>query len=164
MIRRNIALLCLCQLFLYSLYADEANDENFNRILKEAVTIKIDSKIIKIDGEVNWQSDIEKVTVPGRAVALKFESENQKLIIKLTPFRMDDGSYLLTALTNLWIKKESGAKFRSSYKTIMLKKEELVLFYPLGMDAQKALTGGNIYLELGIIITPYISPLEEQTE
>ena len=152
---------------LSTLFADDSNETNeeiLARVLKQAVSIFINSKIIRPEEGINWESEITKVTVPGRPVTLMFEGENIKLYIELTPFRVDNGSYLLAALSSLWIENDDGAQFKSSYKRIELNNDELILFYPLGRATQEALTGGSIYLELGIKIIPYIHDREEQSE
>lgn len=164
MIRKTTVLLSL---FIFSaalLYSDETNEEILTRLLKEAVTISVHSEIVIQENEKYWESDITKVTVPGRTVTLLYETGSDKLSIELTPFKVDDSSYMLTAMSNFWHENEEGAQFRSSFKSIKLDTEELILFYPLGLKTQEALTGGSLYMELGIKIIPYIRETEEQAE
>ncbi|MBI9096979.1 MAG: hypothetical protein JEY91_00810 [Spirochaetaceae bacterium] len=155
MIRKRNVLLILCVLTKAVLYSDDTNEETLNRLLKDAVTISVHSRIVIHDSEDYWESDLKKVTIPGRTVTLIFETENEKLSIELTPFKIDEESYMLTAMSNFWREAIDGVQFRSSFKSINLQLEELILFYPLGLKTQEALTGGSLYMELGIKIIPF---------
>lgn len=164
MIKKISFLICLFQLVSVSLYSDDSNEEILSRLLKEAVTISVHSKIVIHEEEVGWESDLNKVTIPGRTVTLLFETESEKLSIELTPFKMEDGSYVLAAMSNLWHEDSEGGQFRSSFKSIKLQRDELVLFYPLGLKTQEALTGGSLYMEMGIRIIPYVGETKVKTE
>ena len=164
MIRKITALMCLFQLITVALYSDETNEETLARILKEAVTIFVQSKIVMQDEGTTWQSDIAKVTIPGRTVTILYGTEGEKLSVELTPFKVEDGSYVLAVMSNFRHDDEEGSQFKSSFKSIKLQIEELILFYPLGLKTQEALTGGNLYMELGIKIIPYVQEIEEQAE
>jgi len=164
LIKKISFLICLFQLVSVSLYSDDSNEEILSRLLKEAVTISVHSKIVIHEEEVGWESDLNKVTIPGRTVTLLFETESEKLSIELTPFKMEDGSYVLAAMSNLWHEDSEGGQFRSSFKSIKLQRDELVLFYPLGLKTQEALTGGSLYMEMGIRIIPYVGETKVKTE
>ena len=164
MIRKSIVLLCLIQLTAAALFSDETNEETLARILEDAVTILVHSKIVMHESSENWESSLTKVTIPGRTVTLLYETNSEKLSIELTPFISDDNSYVLAAMSNFWHDGEEGAQFRSSFKSIKLDSDELILFYPLGLKTQEALTGGLLHMELGIKIIPYKREAEEQTE
>jgi hypothetical protein len=164
LIRKMPLLICLIQLLSTALYSDETNEETLARLLKEAVTIFVHSKIVVQEEKTGWESDLKKITIPGRTITLFYETENEKLTIELTPFKMEDGSYVLAAMSNFWHEDSDGVQFRSSFKSIELEKEELILFYPLGLKTQEALTGGSIYMELGIKVFPYKRDAEELTE
>jgi len=164
LIRKITVLACLVNIFSLNLFSDEINEETLARILKDAVTISVHSKIVIHEKENNWESDLSKVTIPGRTVTLLFETETEKLSIELTPFKYDDTTYMLTAMSNFWHEGEEGVQYRSSFKSINLQLDELILFYPLGLKTQEALSGGSIHMELGITIIPYEKDSEEQTE
>ncbi len=116
MIKKTIALLSLFYLGTSLILADETDEEILARILQEAVTIVVRTKLIIPEEDKTLLSDLKKVTVPGRAVTLSFEGDNEKLSIKLTPFKVEDGSYILAALSNLWVENDSGGSFKSSYR------------------------------------------------
>ncbi len=164
MIRKSTVLLCLILLAAMPLFSDETNEETLARILKDAVTISVHSQIVMHEEENGWESELTKVTIPGRTVTLLFETETEKLSIELTPFKVDESTYMLTAVSNFWHESGEGAQFRSSFKSIKLEKDELILFYPLGLKTQEALLGGSLHMELGIKIIPYERATEEQTE
>lgn len=164
MIRKITLGLYLFQLALSTLAADETNEETLARILEDAVTISVHSKIVIHDNEEDWESDLVKVTIPGRTITLMYETGREKLTIELTPFIVDDASYMLTAMCNFWHESDAGVQFRSSFKSIKIESDELILFYPLGLKTQEALTGGSLYMELGIKIIPYKREAEVQNE
>lgn len=145
----------LFQLSIPFVFSDDVDQETLARILKDAVTIAVHSEIILQNEEKYWTSDITKVTVPGRKVTILFQTEKEKLSVELTPFKVDEENYMLTAVSNFWHEGEEGAQFRSSFKSINLLLGELILFYPLGLKAQEALTGGSLLMEMGIRIIPY---------
>ncbi|MBN2657739.1 MAG: hypothetical protein JXR86_11820 [Spirochaetales bacterium] len=162
--RKVIFISCLIFLSVPILFADETKEETLSRILKEAVSITVHSRIVLQDNENYWESDITKVTIPGRAVTLLFETESEKLSIELTPFKSDSGEgfvYTLTAVSQFWHEDEEGAQFRSSFKSISMVPGELILFYPLGLKTQEAITGGQLHMEMGIRIVPYQSDKED---
>lgn len=160
---KKVLFLHLILLLVPVLFADEPNDETMARILSEAVSISVHSEILVKDNEKYWESDVTKVTIPGRSVTLLFKTPKEKLSIELTPFKREEkGSYMLTAVSQLWHEDEQGAQFRSSFKSIDFTAGELILFYPLGLKTQEALTGGNLHMEMGIRIVPYVR--EEKTE
>jgi len=165
--RKVIFIICLIQLSAPLLFADETQEETLARILENAVTISVHSQIILQDNQKYWESDITKVTIPGRAVTLLFETESEKLSIELTPFvreSEEEGAYSLIAVSQFWHEGEEGVQFRSSFKSINITAGELVLFYPLGLKAQEALTGGSLHMEMGIRVVPYKTEKEEQTD
>ncbi|MBB6478427.1 hypothetical protein [Spirochaeta isovalerica] len=165
--RKVIFIYCLILLSVPFLFADETKEETLARILKEAVSISVHSQIVLQGNDKYWESDITKVTIPGRAVTLLFETESEKLSIELTPFKSesDDGvSYTLTAVSQFWHEDSEGVQFRSSFKSISLLPGELILFYPLGLKTQEVLSGGNLHMEMGIRIEPYRTEKEEQTD
>jgi hypothetical protein len=164
LIRKISTILCLLQIISFSLYSEQAGDETLSRILDEAVTIFVHSKIVFNEQEEDWETDITKVTIPGRTVTLLFKTEKEKLSIELTPFKVEDGSYMLAAVSNFWHEDEKGAQFRSSFKSIKMENNELILFYPLGLKTQEAISGGSIHMELAIKILPYKRETKEQTE
>ncbi len=164
MIKKIILLIVLFNTGVCLLFSDNTNEEALEKILEQAISIYVDSKIVIQESDIDLQSEITKVTIPGRTITLLYEGENEKLSIQLTPFKSDDGSYLLTALSSLWIEGDNGAKFRSSFKSIKLQENELVLFYPLGLKTQEALSGGTLQMELGLKVSPYVHQQEEQSE
>lgn len=156
--------ICLFQLAAFSVYSDGTDEDALDRILKDAVTIAVHSEIILHADEKYWESDVNKVTVPGRTVTLLYQTESEKLAVELTPFIAEDNSYMLTAMSKFWHEDHEGAQFRSSFKSINLQKGELVLFYPLGQKTQEALTGGNLFMEMSIRILPYERKPEDQAQ
>lgn len=164
MIRKSIVLFCSLMVSVAAMYGEQTNDETLSRILDDAVKIYVHSELIIQDREENWESDIAKVTIPGRTVTLLYETSSEKLSIELTPFNAEDGSYILTAMSNFWHEDEEGVQFRSSFTSIKMEVDELILFYPLGLKTQEALSGGSFHMELSIKISPYKRETKEQTE
>lgn len=162
--RRAFILICLVQFAAPFLFSDETDEETLARILEEAVTISVHSEIVLHNDEKYWESDVSKVTVPGRTVTLLFQTASEKLSIELTPYKIDEASFMLTAVSNFWHEGEEGANFRSSFKSVNILLGELILFYPLGLKTQELLTGGNLFMEMGIRISPYERNTEEQAE
>lgn len=164
MIRKYIFLFCLIPIAVLPVFSDETIEETLSRILDDAVTISVHSRLVVEEEENAWESNLTKVTIPGRTITLLFETATEKLSIELTPFKVDEISYMLTAISNFWHEGDQGVQFRSSFKSIKLEKDELILFYPLGLKTQEALTGGSLHMELGIKIIPYERVTEVQTE
>ena len=164
MIRKIAFILCLFPLVTRALFPDGSvitSEEVLDKILEEAVRIFVQTKIVINNEETTWQLETVKVTVPGRGVTLSYETEGEELSVELTPFKLEEDLFLLAAMSNFHRDDQEYYQFKSSFKSVKLRLNEVILFYPLGLKTHEALTGGNIYIELSIKILPYVGNTAE---
>jgi hypothetical protein len=131
-------------------------------LLKEALSVRIQAKIFHDIQNVLWQSELEKLTIPGRPVTINLQNEQAKLSVHFTPYRRTPGGLVLIAQSEIWLKEESAdsndenLRYFTSIKSIPLEYEELIYFYPLG-KLENLSNPEQIHIEMTLKIVPYQS-------
>jgi len=134
-------------------------------ILKEALAVHIQAKISQDIQQVMWQSEVNKLTIPGRPVTLHLRNEQARLSVHFTPYRTVKGGLILVAQSEVWLVQPGdetspdGLRYFTSMKSIPLDFGEQVVFYPLGklddLDNPE-----ELHIQMIVMINPYA--LEEE--
>ncbi|MDC7238761.1 MAG: hypothetical protein PQJ50_00235, partial [Spirochaetales bacterium] len=74
---------------------ERQNQMNLEQLLKDALTIHIQARLFHDVQNVVWQSDVEKLTIPGRSVTINMQNEQAKLSMHFTPYRKTQGGLIL---------------------------------------------------------------------
>ena len=82
---------------------------------------------------------------------------NIVLQAKLTPYRAEDGSLILVAQGQIWIKEstlDNAVRYLSTFKSIPINFGETIFFFPLGLS--KEISESKAFnIELAIQIVPF---------
>ena len=138
----------------------QQNQLNMEQILKDALTVRIQAKLFQQVEDVVWQSSVEKLTIPGRAVTINMQNEQAKLSMHFTPYRKNQGGLILVAQSEIWLRvpaegdQKEKLRYFTSMRSIPLDYDEIIYFYPLGkledMDNPE-----QIHIEMALNIRPY---------
>ncbi len=138
----------------------QQNQLNMEQILKDALTVRIQAKLFQQVEDVVWQSSVEKLTIPGRAVTINMQNEQAKLSMHFTPYRKNQGGLILVAQSEIWLRvpaegdQKENLRYFTSMRSIPLDYDEIIYFYPLGkledMDNPE-----QIHIEMALNIRPY---------
>ena len=159
---RRLPFLLLFVVFLTPLHAQADFEDLASRILQEALSIRVDTRVTASGGEF-WENSLSKITVPGRSISLHLEGRNARLSVHLTPFPEDDDAVLLVAQSEIWLDEEDreGVDYYSSLKSIPVPSGETVRFFPLGA-AEEKLDDTRVQIRMDITVVPYESLLSEE--
>jgi hypothetical protein len=136
------------------------NPGTVEQLLKEALNIHIQAKLIHNVQNIMWQSDVEKLTIPGRAVSINMQNEQARLLVHFTPYRKVEGGLILVAQSEIWLHMQAegdqkeNLRYFTSMRSIPLDYGEIIYFYPLGkLDSFD--NPDHIHIEMALSISPY---------
>ena len=119
---------------------------------ERTVVMRIVSRIVEQNQEVVWDSENERVTLPGRPVGLRLVSSDLVVVVQFTPFLRASGRHTLVAQGQIWINvPNEGISYRTTMQTIPLEFREQVYFFPLG----SAKTPDEARIEIQLTMEPY---------
>ena len=151
-------LLCLFTGVLVT--GQEQTEPSIEEILKEALSIHIHANLSQDEQKVMWESEVNKLTIPGRPVTIHLKNQQAQLSVHFTPYRKNDGGLILVAQSEIWLVQEKsetsaeGIRYYTSMKSIPLEFGETVLFFPLGkMD--NLTNPEKLHIEMAVMISPY---------
>ena len=139
---------------------DSSQITNTVQILEElqndVLRIFIRARVLKSDQHVLWNIDIDELTIPGRGVNVRLNSDNMVADVEFIPFRQVDDTIMLIAQGQAWVEDNVHNKlsYKTSMKSIPVNTGESVFFYPLGVDPHN---DERMNLELEIMVTQYRS-------
>ena len=126
--------------------------EQLPGLRERAVVMRIVSRIVEEDQQVIWNSENEKVTLPGRPVGIRLQSSDLVVVVQFTPFLRPSGRHTLVAQGQIWINvPNQGISYRTTMQTIPLEFREQVYFFPLG----SAKTPDEARIEIQLAMEPY---------
>jgi len=132
--------------------AQETSLEELPGLREQAVVMNMSSRIVEQNHEVVWNSEISKITFPGRPVGIKLLGSNIVVAIQFTPFLRAKGRHFLVAQGQIWIKvPEEGLRYHTTMQTIPLQFREQVYFFPLGSLE----IDDEAYIEIQLEMEPY---------
>jgi hypothetical protein len=138
------------------LAADEqALEETLKNLFDQALQINIVARVIPEGESPPMMVEQSKLTIPGKAVSVRFEGTNLRVKANLTPYLLADGNLMLVAQGEVWLSEPSASdavQYLSSIKSVPLEVGEKIFFYPLGLPRPVQGTNPfNLALEIQII-------------
>ena len=137
---------------------ESALEDALKGLLDQALRINVVATVLPAGQD---PVSLTRLTIPGRAVALRFEGGNIRLKANLTPYLLKDGRLMLVAQGEVWLSEPTAAnavKYLSSIKSLPVELGEKIFFYPLGIpDPVKGTNRFNLALEI------QVQPLEGAT-
>ena len=128
-------------------------DEDLESLIDEALQLQITAKVLPPDQQPVWNSQSQKVTIPGRSVAVRLVGDNIRIDVVFTPYQEQEGALLLVAQGQVWFSEAPDAKttYLTTIQSIPVSWGEKVLFFPLGLSSELAeVSTFNIQLEVEI--------------
>ncbi len=156
------------------LSADIPEDPGVQRLLQDSLVVNMRTRIFNEAKDILWESELSKLTIPGRAVTVTMKNNQARLSVHFTPYRQEGNHIILVAQSEIWlvemnqamgingkgaggagaVGKPSGFRYFTSMKSIPLSCGELVYFYPLGRLDNKE-NPEDIHIEMGLRILHY---------
>ena len=161
MIKKTLILgFLLCFVSAAVLTGQEKSEPTLDDILKEALSLFIHARLSQDEQRVMWESEVDKLTIPGRPVTIHLKNGQARLSVHFTPYRKKEGGLVLVAQSELWLLQQQtksqpeGLRYYTSMKSIPLDFGETVLFFPLGkMDNLN--NPEKLHIEMAVMISPY---------
>ena len=126
-------------------------------LLRDALLVSVDLVVSTPDGsEELWNSQVDKITIPGRSVNVGIEGRDSKLNVVLTPYPTENGGLLLVARNEIWIAGE----YSQGLTTLPIAYRDKVYYYPLGRAGEGS-DGTPVEVRMVINIIPYLDTLDE---
>lgn len=152
MMRQLIAIVFLL-LFILPVFTDDTAEDNLLNDIEDVLKINISTKLVGLK-DIRWQVNKSKITIPGKAVTVKLVSKELVVLARLTPFKKDDGSFIVLAEGQVWCSQagEDALKYLATVKQIPLKLNEKIIFFPLGKFDLMAEDDSTYRLEIEIWI------------
>lgn len=150
----------ICALFL-ALYLQSAVsaddvDELLEYIGGKVLSVSIELKLLDNNREISWDAESQHVTVVGRSVNVRLVAEELIIEAYITPFGDFQRNLVLVANGEIWFSDSengNGIRYESFIKSLPVKPDEKVIFFPLGVAVDSET---NIYtLQMEISIQPY---------
>ncbi|MCK5249960.1 MAG: hypothetical protein KAJ98_08350, partial [Spirochaetaceae bacterium] len=129
-----------------------------NKLLKDALLFIVDVTVSMPDSDAElWNTRVEKITIPGRAVAVSLEGENSRLKVNFTLYPAEDGKLFLVARSETWV----GGEYSSALSSLPVAYRDEVYYYPLGR-ADDRTEDNPVEVRMAINIIPYLETLDEE--
>ncbi|GHV83944.1 hypothetical protein AGMMS50212_12840 [Spirochaetia bacterium] len=117
---------------------------NGNRISLHLITRVLDEGKKEV-----WNSDSEKLTIPGRPVGLTIVGDNVIVVVQFTPYPRRNGKGTLVAQGQIWVDDpKTGVQYKTTMQTVPLDYGERIFFFPLGSDESSDSPHIEIQLEM----------------
>ena len=140
---------------LFSANADDV-DQLLDFISGKVLSVSIELKLLDSNRELSWDAESSHVTVVGRSVNVRLVAEELIIDAYITPFGDFASNLVLVANGEIWFSEQEGEnriRYESFIKSLPVKPDEKVIFFPLGVAVD---SDTNIYtLQMEINIQPY---------
>jgi hypothetical protein len=131
---------------------------NADELLRDALLFTVDVDVASPGGDRQlWNTRVEKITIPGRAVEVSLEGGDSRLTVNFTLYPAEDSRLLLVARSETWVAGE----YSSALSSLPVAYHDEVYYYPLG----RAEDGGDdspVEVRMAIIVVPYLETLDEE--
>jgi hypothetical protein len=98
-----------------------------------AIVMRMITRVLEKGNIEAWNSDTNKITIPGRPVGLKIVGENVAVFVQFTPYPRRDGRGVLVAQGQIFTETpDGGVQCITMMQTVPLEYGEQVFFFPLG--------------------------------
>ncbi|RKX95985.1 MAG: hypothetical protein DRZ90_09515 [Spirochaetes bacterium] len=152
----SVLLLTLCMVMPLSAQDDSAS-LNADKLLKDALLFSVDVDVTSPGGDSQlWNTRVEKITIPGRAVEVSLEGDDSKLKVNFTLYPAEDGKLLLVARSETWV----GGEYSSALSSLPVAYRDEVYYYPLGR-AEDGDDDSPVEVRMSINVIPYLETLDD---
>jgi len=130
---------------------------NASSLLKDALLFSVDVKVSSPGGSEDlWDTRIDKITIPGRAVTVSLQGSDSKLKVIFTIYPEEKKRMLLVAQSEIWV----GGEYSSTITSLPMTFQDKVYYYPLGRAAGGA-ENNPVEVRMAIKVVPYLETLDE---
>jgi hypothetical protein len=136
-------------------------DQDLESLIDQALQLNITAKVLPPGETPVWNSAGSKVTLPGRAVAVRLVGDKLHIDVIFTPYQDANGELLLVAQGQIWMAGAQETRYFTTFKSVPVNAGEKVLFFPLGLSSHMA-QGDTFTLQIEVEIYPYRKLLEKQ--
>ena len=162
--KREIVVAFTCLIFSVfcslKLFAEDGNDLPPD-LIKDSLYIVIRPSLSgAVDEGVPLQYPVvTKQTLFGKAITLKINTNDGKLIINFTPYINEDGNFTLVAECQIWTVTDNSInrtwQYFTYFSSIPLKFGDRAMFYPLGLSEDD--TRVSIIMEIVCVPSQWIT-------
>ena len=139
--------------------ATQFNGIDVDDLLKDAFLVNVDVTVISPDDlEELWATQINKITILGRAVNISLQGSDSRLKVTLTLYPAERGRMLLVAQNENWI----GEEYSSTLSSFPVAFGEMLYYYPLGRAADSE-QDDYVEVRMAIHLLPFLETLDEET-
>ena len=136
-------------------------DQDLESLIDQALQLNITAKVLPPGETPVWNSAGSKVTLPGRAVAVRLVGDKLHIDVVFTPYQGENGELLLVAQGQIWMAGAQETRYFTTFKSVPVDIGEKVLFFPLGLSPHVQ-QGDTFTLQIEVEIYPYRKLLEKQ--
>lgn len=159
--RRVVPVALLLLLLVAAGLGAEDIEDILRLLMDKAIRVEITARVTQEGHETVWNMELSRLTVSGKAVSIRLDGSNIVVIAEFTPYREEDGSYLLVAQGETLVTTPEGqtVRYRPTVKSMPVSVGEPVLFFPLGTSKLDLEVGPpdveSFNIELEVRIVPY---------
>lgn len=139
---------------------EPARDEwafSAEQFLREALLFSADISVIYPSGEERlWETEVNKITIPGRAISVALEGEGGRLEAVFTLYPDEEERLVLAARSQTWFSGD----YKSTLMSLPIAYGEKLDYYPLGR-AGGDLSENPVEVLIRITVRPYLDTLDE---
>jgi hypothetical protein len=136
-------------------------DQDLESLIDQALQLNITAKVLPPGETPVWNSASSKVTLPGRAVAVRLVGDKLHIDVVFTPYQEENGELLLVAQGQIWMAGAKETRYFTTFKSVPVDVGEKVLFFPLGLSPNMQ-QSDTFTLQIEVEIYPYRKLLEKQ--
>ena len=136
-------------------------DANLESLIDRALQLNITAKVLPPDESPGWNSVSQKVTLPGRSVAVRLLGENLRIDAVFTPYEEEDGTLLLVAQGQVWFSEAKETRYLTTFQSVPVGLGEKVLFFPLGLSEPLS-KKTTFTMQIEVQIYPYRQLLKKE--
>jgi hypothetical protein len=132
-------------------------EEMLPEVTSRVLVLHITARVMEPVQREVWNSASSRLTLPGRPVGVQLMGSNIVVVVSFTPYRAQDGSYILVAQGQIWLEiPGQGVHYQTTIETIPIALEELIYFFPLGRDP-----ADSSLIEISVAMSLYTPPVTE---
>jgi hypothetical protein len=136
----------------------DAGQVSARRLLYDALLFSVDISVSEPGGNSEfWTDTVDKITIPGRAVAVSLVGADSRLKVNFTIYPGKREELLLVAQSETWV----GGAYSSAFTSLSLAYREEVYYYPLGR-ASDGIEGNPAEVRMIISVVPYLETLDSK--
>ncbi len=135
-------------------------DPNLESLIDRALQLNITARVLPPDESPAWNSVSQKVTLPGRSVAVRVLGENLRIDAVFTPYE-NDGNLLLVAQGQVWFSEAKETRYLTTFQSVPVGLGEKVLFFPLGLSEPLS-KKTTFTMQIEVEIYPYKQLLKKE--